>query len=143
MGDLLADRLAVGDVIIKYADSVDVPDMDRYATCFTDDVVVTGFTPEPLEGLAVYMPWVTAARARYSHTHHLIGNIQVVLDGDRARLRSYVQATHELPEDPDHLMVLWAAYDDDLVRTADGWQITRHHIDRLVDRRRIPVVGHR
>ena len=54
----IEDRLAVGDVIIKYADSVDQVDYDRYASCFTDDVVVTGFTPEPISTLAAYMPWL-------------------------------------------------------------------------------------
>lgn len=139
MSDLLADRLAVGDVIIKYADSVDLLDMDRYATCFTEDVVVTGFTPEAVHGLAAYMPWVTAARKRFGRTQHLIGNIQVTLDGDRAHMRSYVQATHEIPDDPDHLLTLWAAYVDDLVRTADGWKITHHHLERLIDARRIQI----
>lgn len=139
MTDLLADRLAVGDVIIKYADSVDQLDMDRYATCFVDDVVVTGFTPEAIHGLANYMPWVTAARKRFGRTQHLIGNIQVTLDGDRAHLRSYVQASHEIPEDPAHLLTLWAAYNDDLVRTPEGWKITAHNLERLIDAKRIAI----
>jgi ketosteroid isomerase-like protein len=139
MSDLLADRLAVGDVIIKYADSVDQLDYDRYASCFTDDVVVTGFGDKTFEGLANYMPWLRAARDAFGRTQHLIGNIQVTLDGDRAHMRSYVQATHVVPNDPDHLLTLWAAYVDDLVRTPDGWKITHHHLDRLIDARRIQI----
>ena len=135
----LEDRLAVGDVIIKYADSVDQLDYDRYASCFTDDVVVTGFTPEPIVGLAAYMPWLRPARDRFGRTQHLIGNIQVTLDGDQAHMRSYVQATHEIPGDPDHLLTLWAAYVDDLVRTPAGWKINRHHLERLVDARKIVI----
>ena len=135
----LEDRLAVGDIIIRYADAVDQQDMDRYATCFRDDVVVTGFTPDAIDGLAAYMPWVTGARARFGRTQHMIGNIQVTLDGDTAHMRSYVQATHEVPEDPSYLLTLWAAYDDDLVRTADGWKIVHHHLERLIDARRILV----
>ena len=137
----LEDRLAVGDVIIKYADSVDLLDMDRYATCFTDDVVVTGFGEKAFTGLAEYMPWVTAARAKYGRTQHMIGNIRVTLDGDRAHMRSYVQATHEIPGDPGHLLTLWAAYVDDLVRTADGWRITHHHLERLIDARRLEITA--
>lgn len=133
----LEDRLAVGDVIIRYADSVDQLDYDRYFSCFTDDVVVSGFTPEPIHGLGAYKPWLVERRNAFGRTQHLIGNIQVTVEGDTAHMRSYVQATHELPGDPDHLVTLWAAYVDDLVRTAEGWKITTHHLERLIDVRRL------
>ena len=137
----LEDRLAVGDIIIRYADSIDQCDYDRYCTCFTDDVVVSGFTPEVITGLSTYRPWVTAARNRYGRTQHLIGNIQVTVNGDTAQLRSYVQATHELPDDPEHLIVLWAAYNDELVRTAEGWKISRHELERLINVKKVPITA--
>ena len=133
----LEDRLAVGDVIIKYADSVDQLDYDRYASCFTDDVVVTGFSGGGFTGLTDYIPWWRAALGKYGRTQHMIGNIQVTVDGDRAHMRSYVQATHEVPGEPDVLLTLWAAYDDDLIRTPDGWKITHHHLDPLISARRV------
>ena len=135
----LEDRLAVGDIIIRYADSIDQCDYDRYCTCFTDDVVVSGFTPEVITGLSAYRPWVTAARNRYGRTQHLIGNIQVTVNGDTAQLRSYVQATHELPDDPEHLIVLWAAYNDTLVRTAGGWKISHHELERLINVKKVSI----
>ena len=137
----LEDRLAVGDIIIRYADSIDQCDYDRYCTCFTDDVVVSGFTPEVITGLAAYRPWVTAARNRYGRTQHLIGNIQVTVSGDTAHLRSYVQATHELPDDPEHLIVLWAAYNDELVRTAEGWKISHHELERLINVKKVSIAA--
>ena len=137
----LEDRLAVGDIIIRYADSIDQCDYDRYCTCFTDDVVVSGFTPEVINGLSTYRPWVTAARNRYGRTQHLIGNIQVSVNGDKAHLRSYVQATHELPDDPQHLIVLWAAYNDELVRTAGGWKISHHELERLINVKKVSIAA--
>lgn len=135
----IEDRLAVGDVIIRYADSIDQLDYDRYCTCFTDDVIVTGFGPEPIKGLDAYRPWVTAARNKYGRTQHMIGNIQVTVDGDRAHMRSYVQATHEIPSDPNHLIVLWAAYVDELVRTKDGWKISHHDLERLINVKKVKI----
>ena len=135
----LEDRLAIGDVIIRYADAIDQCDYDRYCTCFTDDVVVTGFLPTSIEGLDNYRNWVMGARGKYGRTQHLIGNIQVTVNGDTGKLRSYVQATHEDPNDPDHLVVLWAAYVDDMVRTAAGWKIRKHHLEVLVNRRRVKI----
>jgi len=135
----IEDRLAVGDIIIRYADSIDQLDYDRYCTCFTDDVVVTGFSAEPIIGLSAYRPWVTAARNRYGRTQHLIGNIQVTVNGDKAHMRSYVQASHELPTDPNHLIILWAAYNDELVRTTSGWKITHHELERLINVKKVPI----
>jgi ketosteroid isomerase-like protein len=137
----LEDRLAIGDVIIRYADSIDQCDYDRYCTCFTDDVEVTGFSAGSIKGLAEYREWVSAARNKYGRTQHMIGNIQVTVNGDRGTLRSYVQATHELPSDPDHLFVLWAAYNDEMVRTKDGWKIARHELERLINVKKVPIAS--
>lgn len=133
----LQDRYDIGQVMIRYATSVDQRDLDRYATCFTDDVEVTGFSGGTMKGLEGYIPWVGEALTKFRGTHHQITNQEIEIDGDRAHLRSYVQATHELASDPTTLLVLWAIYDDRLVRTADGWRITHHHLERLIDSKRI------
>jgi ketosteroid isomerase-like protein len=135
MADPIADRLAIADVIVRYATSVDRRDMARYATCFTDDVVVTGFGDKEHRGLPDYMEYVTNALKRFGCTQHLVGNHEISINGDKARMRTYVQATHELTNDAESLLILWGIYDDDLVRTADGWKINRHHLERLILRR--------
>ena len=140
MSDSISDRLAIGDVIIKYATSVDARDMDRYATCFVDDVVVTGFSDNEYRGLPDYLAFVTGALERFGRTQHLIGNLEISIDGDTAHMRSYVQANHILAADENTLIVLWAQYHDDLVRTADGWKITKHHLERMIGPRRIAAL---
>jgi ketosteroid isomerase-like protein len=140
LAEELADRLAVGEVIVRYATSVDARDMARYATCFTPDVVVTGFGKSAHEGLGPYLEYVTGALGRFGRTQHLIGNQEISIDGNTAHMRSYVQATHELAGDAETLVILWAVYDDDLVRTPDGWKIKRHHLDRQIGPRRVTAL---
>ena len=140
MIDPTADRLGVADVIIRYATSVDKRDMLRYATCFTDEVVVTGFGDQSFEGIGPYLEYVTNALKRFGRTQHLIANQEITIDGDTAHMRSYVQATHELAGDPETLVVLWAVYDDRLVRTAVGWRITKHHLERQIGPRRVSAI---
>jgi uncharacterized protein (TIGR02246 family) len=141
MTDPIVDRLAIADVIIKYATSVDARDLQRYATCFTEDIVVTGFSGGELRGLGPYVEWVRTALARYSKTQHLVGNHEISINGDQAHMRTYIQATHVLADDETMLVVLWGIYDDDLVRTPEGWKITRHHLERLIEPRRIATSG--
>ena len=128
----LRDRYDIGQVMIRYATSVDQRDLERYATCFTEDVEVKGFGRESFTDRATYVPWVGEALKNFSATHHQITNQEVEIDGDRAHLRSYVQATHEMANDGDMLMVLWAIYDDRLIRTDEGWRITHHTLERLI-----------
>lgn len=135
----LQDRYDVGQVMIRYATSVDQRDMRRYGSCFADDVVVTGFGADAIEGCDAWVAYVERALERFAGTHHQITNQEVELDGDSAHLRSYVQATHEIADDPEHLLILFAIYDDRLVRTADGWRITRHELERLIDSKRVRI----
>ncbi|MGA9279549.1 nuclear transport factor 2 family protein, partial [Ilumatobacter sp.] len=107
MTNLQHDVYDVGQVMIRYATSVDQRDLERYATCFTSDVVVTGFGDIEFDDRDTYVAWVAQALERYSATHHQITNQEVEVDGDRAHLRSYVQATHENAADHDELIILW------------------------------------
>lgn len=132
MTKILQDTYDIGQVMIRYATSVDRRDLERYATCFTPDVVVTGFGDIEFDDRDTYVEWVGRALARYRATHHQITNQEVEVDGDRAHLRSHIQATHENADDPDELIVLWGIYDDRLIRTDTGWQITHHHLERLI-----------
>ena len=133
----LQDRHDIAQVIIRYATSVDQRDLDRYATCFTDDVEVTGFSGGTFTDRDTYVAWVAGALERFAGTHHQITNHEIEIDGDSAHMRSYVQATHEMADDPDTLLILWAIYDDRLVRTADGWRITHHALEPLIPSRLI------
>lgn len=135
MTDHRDDIHDIGQVMIRYATSVDRRDLERYATCFTPDVVVTGFGDVEFDEREAYVEWVAAALSRYRATHHQITNQEVELDGDRAHLRSHVQATHVSARDADELVILWGIYDDRLIRTDAGWQITHHHLERLIEPR--------
>ena len=137
MSQELEDRHDVGQVIIRYATSVDQRDLDRYATCFTDDVVVTGFSGGSVDSRDSWVEFVEEALQQFKGTHHQITNQEISVEGDTAHMRSYVQATHEAAADPSSLIILWAVYDDELVRTADGWRISRHVLERLISSKRV------
>ena len=127
----LADRAAIMDVMIRYGTSVDAREMDRYRSCFTDDVTVVGYGPGAMEGADAYLAYVTDALRNFAGTQHLMGNQVVDLRGDEATARTEVQATHFLRDEPDAIMTLWATYVDEMVRGADGeWRIRRHELVR-------------
>lgn len=134
----LADRIAIMDVMVKYGTAVDAREMERYRSCFTDDVIVVGYGPEVMEGADTYLAYVITALKNFPGTQHLMGNQVVELNGDIANVRTEVQATHFLKDDPDAIMTLWATYVDDMVRGLDGeWRIKRHELVRRGSQRTI------
>ncbi len=130
MSDPIADRLAIQDVMTRYANGVDTRDLDLYATSFTPDVVVSGFGDAGvIEGREAWVAYVRKALERFGVTQHLMGNHVVELRGDEATMRTYVQATHVLADDPKSTLTLWASYHDELVRDGAAWRIRDHRLE--------------
>lgn len=127
----VADRIALQDVMLRYAAGVDERDFALYAGCFAEDVEVIGFGPQPFKGREDWVAYVRKALEQYGATQHMLGPQLATLDGDRAHCRTDVQALHYLKEPAGSILVLWATYESDMVRHPDGWRISRH---RLVPR---------
>ncbi len=129
----LADRLAVQDVMIRYATSCDRRDMDEYGACFTEDAVITGFggTGGDILGRQAWVDYVAKALTRFTGTQHLLGNQRVWLDGDAAKLQTSVRATHFLVDRPGTSLTLFATYYDDLVKRNGVWEITNHRLEPI------------
>jgi len=125
------DRIALMDVMIKYGTAVDARDLDRYATCFADDVVVGGYGAAEYRGRQAYVDYVREALKRFAVTQHLMGNQKIVsLEGNRAVVETDVQATHILAENEKTVMTLWAYYRDEMERIGGEWKIKRHELHR-------------
>ncbi len=133
----LADRTAIMDVMIRYGTSVDAREMERYRSCFTDDLTVVGYGGEPMEGADTYLAYVIDALKNFAGTQHMMGNQVVDLNGDSASVRTEVQATHFIIDDPDTVMTLWATYVDDMVRQGGEWRIRRHELVRRGSQRSV------
>ena len=124
----VADRIALQDVMLRYAAGVDERDMDLYRSCFADDVEVLGMAPEPIHGVDAWLDFVRTALDRYGATQHMLGPQLATIDGDTAHARTDVQALHAMKDDPDNLFILWATYRSDLRRIGGDWKIVRHEL---------------
>ena len=68
----VADRIAVQDVMLRYATGVDERDMDLYRSCFADDVEVVGFGTEVYHGVDNWASYVEKALEAYGPTQHML-----------------------------------------------------------------------
>ena len=129
MSDAQSDRLAIQDVIARYAACIDRRDFRTYRDCFHEDAEMHGFAPEPIRGPDAWIAFVERVLERYESTQHLIGPPLVDLHGDRAEARTPLQARHFHREPRGRVMTLWGTYTTSLERREGTWRIGRHALE--------------
>jgi uncharacterized protein (TIGR02246 family) len=127
---LVADRLAISDLVHAYCQGVDRRDAEGVADLFAEDGAFVAFaTPgatEPTsrsEGRAAITKAIGMAR-HYRQTTHTVGNHRATVDGDRASGETRVIAYHVLGDEGAETLLVWhIRYLDDYVRGPEGWRI--------------------
>ena len=127
---LLLDRLDIAEVVNRLAVTADTHDWPGLRQCFTDEVFadytsLAGGQPSTVKADALVDAWKVVPGG-FKRTQHLIGNHIITVENKRATCVAYFQATHFLPSDTGgNTWTLGGRYDDELVRTAQGWKISR------------------
>jgi hypothetical protein len=128
MADQTADRIAVQDVMLRYAAGVDDRDMALYRSCFADDVEVVGFGAETYNGGDNWAAYVDQALQAYGATQHMLSPVYATINGDEADARTDVQALHYLKAQEGTTLTLWATYRSKMRRLDGQWKIVRHEL---------------
>lgn len=129
----IADRLAITELLHRYAFAIDDADFESLAAVFTPDAVMEFPGWGVREGRPAIVELISGVVAELDRTQHFLTNATVTsLDGDRATARSYVWAQHALDGTPggDHF-VLGGEYQDELVRLDGSWRVHRRRLRRI------------
>ena len=126
MADLqyVADRIALMDVMLRYAKGVDQRDMALYASVFAEDVEVVGFGAKHLPRPDAWVAYVKKALEAYGPTQHMLGPQLATVYGDIAHCRTDVQALHYMKDELTKTLTLWATYNTDIKRVGGEWRIS-------------------
>lgn len=131
-GDV-ADRLAIQDLIARYAVVVDGRDYDALDELFTPDARIDFTAFGGPSGIpADIKAFLADNLAIFSRTQHMMGLPSITIDGDHATARTSCNNPMVLT-DADGTTKVWLIglwYDDTLVRTADGWRFTARRQER-------------
>jgi len=120
----LGDRLEINDLLTRYAHSVDSKDWTLYRSVFTDDAFIDYESAGGIKGdREAVAKWLEKTMAGFPMTQHLISNIDVKIDGDRASVRAMFYNPMGMPSGK----TFWCGgfYNHSLVRTTDGWKSER------------------
>jgi hypothetical protein len=129
------DKAQIAEVLIRYATAIDFKDWPLFRTCWTDDVDADYGDLGRLTTADALTDLMTRIHAAMGPTYHRMSNLVIAVDGDRATARSYVHAAlMTVPGDSASWVEALGHYDDELVRTSDGWRIARRttHIARVL-----------
>jgi 3-phenylpropionate/cinnamic acid dioxygenase small subunit len=121
----VADRLAIQDLIANYADVIDSQQFDELDALFTADAQIDFSTFNgPVGGVAEVKEFLAASLPFFTRTQHMMGLPHITVDGDNAHARTSCN-NPMISTKPDGTVSVWLIglwYDDDLVRTDDGWR---------------------
>ena len=129
----ISDRLEIEDLIYRYAEAIDQQDFDSLDSVFTPDAVIDYTAMGGEKGnypqIKLFLQQSLPALVDY---YHMVGNIRLRLDGDRARGRvmCFNPMGVPMPEAGAQMMFLGLFYLDQYVRTEAGWRIARRVEER-------------
>ncbi len=125
-----SDELQVRNLIARIAQLADMGGLDDYVQCFTRDACweMPGAPRRGWDDIRAggQQRRATGQSGPGSASRHVITTVAVSVAGDVAEATSYWQfyiATDSAPQ-----LQSMGHYDDEFVRTADGWRLDRRHI---------------
>ena len=119
----MADRQAIVDLSVGYAEAVDRLDRDKRVSVFTEDALCEGPNYK-YQGQDEIASMILILDQMFHYAWHAIHNVSVRIDGDTAFAETYCTArrlkrgaTPEVGE----VLSMTSRYQDRVVRTAAGW----------------------
>ena len=122
-----ADRIELGELLHRYAWAIDKWEWQLLDEVFTEDAEVDFSSvgryvagDSVLRGRDAIVTWLRDSIRPFPDVLHFLSNQIVMLDGDEARITTYMQVLH-LP--------MCGIYHSLAVRTAAGWRIRRFRLE--------------
>jgi hypothetical protein len=134
----LEDRFAIADVMSSYALALDTKDYSLLRSLFIVDVEVMmtfdSDTPDggeiKLTGIEAWIEFVEKALDGTRASQHLLGNPAISFNGEKAIVRTDLQATEYYKDANKPKTTLWGVYETHMVKDKQ-WKITKHTITSI------------
>jgi hypothetical protein len=124
--DEMADREAIRDCLYRYCRGIDRSDAEMLRSAYWPGAMDyhTGFTGT----VEQFIEWALPRLAAMEQQMHMIGNILIRLNGDKAAVESYFWSVSVLPGDAPQQVLAVGRYLDQFEKRDDEWRIA----ERLV-----------
>jgi SnoaL-like protein len=122
----ISDRWEIQQLLVDYSTAIDLRRFDDLDAVFTPDAYIDYTALGGIEGhYPEVKAWLAEVLPNFPMYFHMLGNFAVRIDGDTASSRTICFNPMMLPGDQNQMMFCGLWYDDEFLRTPDGWRMTR------------------
>jgi uncharacterized protein (TIGR02246 family) len=124
----LEDRTAIHDLFTRYCCALDNGEVEIVVACFTADAALKSPVID-LKGhdeIRAFAARFAAQRASGTQFRHLVTNIAVAIDGDRATATAYLLVL--ISQNGNHRTLPPGRYECDLIKADGTWRFSRRTV---------------
>lgn len=123
------DRLAIFELMARYAWAIDTGDVEAYVACFTANAVLSmrGMPNRGHEAIRTYVSGVVN-RPDFPGRQHHHNEVLIEGDGERCSVKSYSTISQRF-EDGESRIVFSGLYRDVVVKQDGRWRFAERHWD--------------
>jgi ketosteroid isomerase-like protein len=138
----LWDERAITIGLGRFARILDGREWDAVDEVFADDVTFNYGDGQEQSGIEAMTSQFSRFLDPCGPSQHLLGSIQVTVEGDKGLSRAYVQARHQGADDKAHLYLdSNGEYIDRWKRGSKGWRIVRRDVVWHMNKGDMSVLG--
>jgi len=131
----ISDRFEIQQLLIDYSTAIDTRQFDDLDHVFTADAYIDY---RAMGGIAGRFPevkaWLTQVLPNFPAYAHMLGNFDVRIDGDTASSRTICFNPMVLGGEQNQILYCGLWYDDEFIRTAEGWRMSRRVETKCFDK---------
>lgn len=134
----ISDRLEIQQLLVDYSTAIDTRRFDDLDAVFTADAYIDYRAMGGIDGqYREVKAWLAEVLPNFPAYSHMLGNLSITFAGDTATSRVICFNPMVLggPDETNQQVLfcgLW--YDDEFVRTPDGWRMTRRVETKCFDK---------
>jgi SnoaL-like domain len=126
----ISDRMEIQQLVVDYSTAIDQRRFDDLDAVFTPDAYIDYTALGGIEGrYPEVKAWLAEVLPNFPMYYHMLGNFSVRVEGDTASSRTIcfnpMVLGGESGEKGPQVMFCGLWYDDEFLRTPDGWRMTR------------------
>jgi hypothetical protein len=122
----ISDRLEIQQLLVDYSTAIDQRRFDDLDRVFTPDAHIDYRAMGGIDGVYPDVKaWLEEVLPNFPVYAHMLGNFSVTVDGDTASSRTICFNPMVLGGDRNQILFCGLWYDDEFVRTSDGWRMSR------------------
>jgi SnoaL-like domain len=131
----ISDRLEIQQLLVDYSTAIDNRRFDDLDLVFTQDAYIDYRAMGGIDGTYPDVKkWLSEVLPNFPAYSHLIGNFDVRISGDVASSRIICFNPMVLDAETKQILFCGLWYDDEFIRTPDGWRMTRRVETKCFDK---------